>query len=100
MAFKAGACRAVGGVDTRFKHYCADSDLALRLTLSGRPSYRVWWPLVPHEEHGAFQKTPGAREAAAQRDLQLFYEKWGHTGPEMERIALAKLESELEGDST
>ena len=96
MAFRREVYHEVGGVDTRFRQYCGDSDLALRMTLAGHPSYRVWWPLVPHEEHGAFNDSPDlgskAREQAAAKDLQAFQEKWGATGDEMERRALAGLE--------
>jgi GT2 family glycosyltransferase len=96
MAFRREVYNEVGGVDTRFRQYCGDSDLALRMTLAGYPSYRVWWPLVPHEEHGAFNDAPElgdeAREQAASKDLRSFFEKWNATGDEMERRAVAGLE--------
>lgn len=95
MAFRRDVYEEVGGVDTRFRQYCGDSDLALRVTLAGYPSYRVWWPLVPHEEHGAFNDAPelaAQREQAIAEDLGKFFEKWGATGEEMEKRALAKLE--------
>lgn len=94
MAFRRDVYEEVGGIDTRFKFYCSDSDLALRMTLAGHPSYRAWWPLVPHEEHGAWRGSPEAevrRQALAAADLVAFREKWGADGAEMERRALAKL---------
>lgn len=92
MAIRRSLYEELGGLDARFRTYCADSDLALRATLSGRVSYRVWWPLVPHEEHGAFKDSQDLdRHAIASRDLALFHEKWSATGEEMERRALQAL---------
>jgi hypothetical protein len=52
----------------------------------------VWWPLVPHEEHGAFRDAPELnRNETAVRDLAAFRDKWGCDGAEMEAKALAKL---------
>lgn len=89
MAFRRRVFDAVGGFDRRFRTYCGDSDLALRMTLAGHPSYRVWWPLVPHEEHASM--TDGERSAVASQDIAAFLDKWGATGEEMERRALAQL---------
>src|SRR6185295_4950392 len=58
MAFRRSVWDEAVGLDSRFKFYCSDSDFALRVTLAGHPSYRVWWPLVPHREHGAFKDAP------------------------------------------
>jgi len=92
MAFTREAHDAVGGFDARFRTYCGDSDFCLRLTLAGRPCYRVWWPLVPHDEHGAFKAAPELdRNATASADLAAFAEKWGASGAEMEARALAAL---------
>lgn len=92
MAFRRSLWDELGGLDARFRTYCADSDLALRATLAGYPSYRVWWPLVPHEEHGCFAAAPELdRQALAARDLAAFQEKWGAPGAEMEARALARL---------
>jgi len=91
MAFRRDVYEAVGGYDTRFRMYCGDSDLALRVCLSGRPCYRVWWPLVPHEEHASFSERETDRLAIARADLAAFHEKWGAMGDEMEKRALAKL---------
>ena len=94
MAFRRSVYDEVGGIDTRFRAVCGDSDLALRMTLAGHPSYRVWWPLVPHEG-GASSKDSMALErpsAGAARDLALWAEKWdGKSGPEMEKLALERL---------
>lgn len=94
MAFTRTVYDRIGGLDTRFRHYCADSDFALRATLAGYPSYRVWWPLVPHEEHAAFLASPELdMDGNAARDVAAFNAKWGADGAEMERRALAELTS-------
>lgn len=90
MAFKRSVYDAVGGLDTRFRQYCGDSELALRMALAGHPCYRVWWPLVPHEERGGTGSQD--RDRIRERDLMAFYEKYGAaSGEKMERRALAKL---------
>ena len=93
MAFPRALYDVLGGFDPRFRTYCGDSDFALRATLAGRPCYRVWWPLVPHEEHGAFRRGDLDRRAIAENDLAVFTHKWGTDGPEMERRALGLLEA-------
>lgn len=91
-AFRRSVWDELGGFDARYKFYCIDSDFALRATLAGHPSYRVWWPLVPHDEHGGAVDTVGfSRQAVGQADVALFQEKWGASGDEMERRALASL---------
>jgi glycosyltransferase involved in cell wall biosynthesis len=93
-AVKKSLWDAHNGFDTRFQFFCADSDFALRCTLAGHPSYRVWWPLVPHDEHGGSADTVNFnRHERAQNDLALFFEKWKATGVEMEVRALAMLET-------
>lgn len=90
MAFRKGIWTKIGGFDPRFHVYCGDSDFALRSTLAGFPSYRVWWPLVPHEEHRCFDMSPELkRNDMVNNDLVAFYEKWGANGEEMEARALA-----------
>lgn len=110
MAFRREVYDEIGGFDPRFRVYCGDSDFTLRATLAGHPSYRVWWPLVPHEEHGAFKDARELdRNSIAQRDLDAFACKWqdtinyqcrepvvtgrilGSPGEAMEQIALAWL---------
>lgn len=91
MAYWRSVYDEVGGVDTRFRMYCSDSDYALRVCLAGHPCYRVWWPLVPHEEHAAFSNGDFDRGALASRDLAAFHAKWGTNGDEMEKRALLKL---------
>lgn len=95
-AFRRSLWDELGGLDPRFRVYCADSDFALRATLAGHPSYRVWWPLVPHLEHAAFDEAPelGDRGQIAAADLNLFRLKWGATGAEMEARALRQLGEE------
>jgi len=93
LAYRRAVYDEVGGIDARFSFYCSDSDFTLRVALAGHPCYRVWWPLVPHEEHGSVADS-AARQATAQRDLAAFKEKWGADGAEMERRALARF---LEG---
>jgi len=81
----------VGGIDTRFRVYCSDSDFALRVTLAGHPSYRVWWPLVPHDEHMASKENePIAQieKASQSSDSALFLDKWGAGGGELEARAI------------
>jgi GT2 family glycosyltransferase len=98
MAFRRSVYDAIGGLDTQFRQYCGDSELALRMTLAGYPSYRVWWPLVLHEERGG---TGGQdRRAIAERDLRAFAVKYGRTGREMEKIALGKLIPRAEEHTT
>ena len=95
MSFRRKVYDKVGGIDTRFRQYCGDSDLALRMTIAGHPSYRVWWPLVPHEQHGAFNDAPelgSRREQIASEDLRTFFNKWAATGDEMEKRAISGLE--------
>lgn len=99
MAYPRAVHAEVGGVDARFKMYCSDSDFALRVALAGHPCYRVWWPLVPHEEHGVYKDADNAemtrgREEVAGNDLQAFKDKWGASGAEMEKRALAQLAGE------
>ena len=89
MAIQRSVYNKIGGLDPRFRTYCGDSDLALRATLAGYPSYRVWWPLVPHEEHASAEGFDRASVAGA--DLAAFATKWGADGVEMERRALAGL---------
>lgn len=93
MAFRKAVYDEIGGFDERFHTYCSDSDLALRATQAGYPSYRVWWPLIPHEEHGVWRDCPELpnRQKLAERDLAAFKDKWGADGVEMERRALAGL---------
>lgn len=91
MAYRRSVYDEVGGVDTRFRMYCSDSDFALRVCMAGHPCYRVWWPLVPHEEHAAFSGGDFDRGGIAARDLAAFQAKWGNTGEEMEKKALSKL---------
>ncbi len=92
MAFKRSVWDEVQGLDSSFKVYCSDSDFALRATLAGHPSYRVWWPLIPHEEHGCFKDAPELnRGEIAHRDLNNYLKKWNATGDTMELRALAKL---------
>jgi len=93
MAFRRSLWDQLGGFDTRFRTYCGDSDFALRAMLSGHPSYRVWWPLIPHAEHRSFEESPelGDRNAVAARDLEAFAKKWGCSSSEMEARALAGL---------
>jgi GT2 family glycosyltransferase len=82
----------IGGFDVRYKFYCIDSDFALRAVLAGHPSYRVWWPLVLHDEHGGAVDTVSFdRRAIGEKDSALFKEKWGATGDEMEARALKAL---------
>ena len=99
MAYNRDVHEKVGGIDSRFKMYCSDSDFALRVALAGHPCYRVWWPLVPHEEHGVYKDAGNTdfsrdREAVARQDLQAFVDKWGATGAEMEKRALKQLVGE------
>ncbi len=94
MAYKRERYEEVQGVDERYRYYCSDSDFALRVCLAGRPCYRVHWPLVPHEEHGAVKASPeiaARRQEWVDRDLGAFRRKWGGTGPEMQAKALAAL---------
>lgn len=82
----------IGGFDTRFRFYCIDSDFALRAMQAGHPCYRVWWPLVPHDEHGGSTDTVTfSRSEVGQKDTTLFVEKWGAAGDEMEKRALKAL---------
>jgi len=83
----------VGGFDAGFRFFTIDSDFCVRATLAGHPCYRVWWPLVPHLEHGGASDTvPFSREEVAKRDLIEFHAKWGCNPDEMERRALKSLE--------
>lgn len=93
MAFRRSVYDEIGGFDTRYHTYCADSDLALRATFAGFPCYRVWWPLVPHEEHGAWRDSVELpdRMMLAAKDLAAFRSKWGADGEEMEKRALSSL---------
>ncbi len=92
MAFKKTLWQKLNGFDSRFNVYCSDSDFALRATLSGYPSYRVWWPLIVHEEHGCFNNAPELnKNKIAESDLMAFKEKWGATGSEMEIMAINNL---------
>jgi len=91
-AFRRAVWDEVGGFDTRFRFYCIDSDLCVRATLAGHPCYRVWWPLVPHDEHGgAVDTVTFDRGDVGRSDVALFEAKWGASGDEMERRALAGL---------
>ena len=92
MMYPRDALDEVGGIDTRFKFYCSDSDFALRVALLGRPCYRVWWPLVPHDEHKSIDDA--RRHELARIDLAAFRDKWGADGKEMERRALARFRGE------
>lgn len=92
LAYRKEVSDEVGGIDTRFKFYCSDSDFALRVALAGHPCYRVWWPLVPHAEHGSIDDV--TRHQIAAMDLEAFRLKWGASGQEMERKALAKFRGE------
>jgi GT2 family glycosyltransferase len=99
MAYRREVHQKVGGIDPRFKMYCSDSDFTLRVAFAGHPCYRVWWPLVPHEEHGVYKDPANEelrqkREVAAQADSQAFLDKWGTSGPEMEKRALRQLVGE------
>lgn len=94
MAFHRSVYESVGGLDGRFRYYCSDSDIALRMTMAGHPSYRVWWPLIPHEGGASTKESPELERPsdAAARDLTLWNEKWGgESGPDMEKVALAQL---------
>lgn len=92
MAFKKELWQELGGFDTRYEVYCSDSDFCLRAVLAGYPSYRVWWPLIPHEEHGCYKTNPNLeRQRIVENDLAAFKNKWGKNGNEMENIALNKL---------
>jgi GT2 family glycosyltransferase len=94
MAFTRLVWNFLDGFDPRFQFYCADSDFALRATLAGFPSYRVWWPLVPHEEHGSVKDSVELSQTisqVAQRDLTAFLAKWGKDGAQMEAEALRRL---------
>jgi GT2 family glycosyltransferase len=87
---------AIGGIDTRYKMYCSDSDFTLRAMMSGRPCYRVGWPLVPHEEHGVYKDPDNeglrrTRDEVAPLDMKAFVDKWGADGQEMQRRAIARL---------
>jgi GT2 family glycosyltransferase len=91
-AFPRAVWDEVGGFDTRYRFYCIDSDFAVRVTMAGHPCYRVWWPLVPHEEHGGEVDTVSFdRGEIGRKDSALFEEKWGASGDEMESRALASL---------
>ena len=91
-AFRRSVWDELGGFDTRFKFYCIDSDFALRAMLAGHPCYRVWWPLVPHDEHGgAVDTVDFSRGEVGRVDTGAFVAKWGADGNEMERRALAAL---------
>lgn len=91
MSFTRGVYNKVGGFDPRFRVYCGDSDFALRVTLAGHPCYRVWYPLVPHEEHASFRGDEGRRGEIAAYDLAKFHAKWKKSGSEMQVEALDKL---------
>jgi GT2 family glycosyltransferase len=96
MAYRRSVLEEVGGIDTRYKMYCSDSDFTLRVMLAGHPCYRVWWPLVPHEEHGVYKDPDNAtlrltRDRVTPEDAAAFLSKWGAMGPEMESRALARL---------
>jgi GT2 family glycosyltransferase len=93
MAYRRAVHDEVGGIDTRYRFYCSDSDFTLRVAFAGHPCYRVWWPLVPHLEHASVPDS-AARTETGVRDQAIFNAKWGATGAEMERRALAQL---LEG---
>jgi GT2 family glycosyltransferase len=91
-AFKRSVWDEVGGFDTRYRFYCIDSDFALRVMLAGHPCYRVWWPLVPHDEHGGQIDTVSFdRRQVGSEDSEKFRQKWGATGDEMEKRALEGL---------
>jgi O-antigen biosynthesis protein len=91
-AFKRSVWDELGGFDTRYRFYCIDSDFALRAMLAGHPCYRVWWPLVPHDEHGGAVDTVSFdRGHIGQQDSAIFAAKWGANGDEMERRAIAGL---------
>lgn len=97
-AFRRKVWDEVGGFDTRFKFFCIDSDFALRVMLTGRPCYRVWWPLVPHDEHGGAVDTVAfSRNDVGSEDTVKFFQKWGATGDEMEKRALEGLLKRAEG---
>lgn len=93
-AFRKKVWDEVGGFDTNFRFFTIDSDFCVRATLAGHPCYRVWWPLVPHLEHGGTSgdTVPFEREAIAKRDLIEFHAKWGATPDAMEKKALQSLE--------
>lgn len=93
MAFRKSLWEELGGFDERFHHYCGDSDFALRATLAGHPSYRVWWPLVPHDEHQAFVENNLDRFGYVRKDLAAWQEKWSCDGVECEKTALKRLET-------
>lgn len=92
MAFRRSLWDELGGLDPRYFIYCSDSDFCLRATLAGHPCYRVFWPLVPHEEHACMKACPELDRAAyVQRDLAAYQAKWGRSGAEMEQEALRRL---------
>jgi GT2 family glycosyltransferase len=98
-AFWRSVYDAVGGMDTKFEFCFADSDLPLRMMLAGHPCYRVWWPLVWHEENASSRESPELPRPAevAKRDIVYWNEKWGGRGPAaMEEIALARLRDRAE----
>jgi len=66
------------GFDDRFHHYCGDSDFAARAMRARHPCYRLWWPLVYHDEHVALESNPEL-EADKWRltDQKAFADKWG-----------------------
>lgn len=95
MAFSRMLYDELGGFDESFHHYCGDSDFALRATLAGRPCYRVWWPLVLHEEHAAFTSSPElGRNTWIVRDTETWRRKWEKAGRFVEEEALRKLKGE------
>lgn len=98
FAFRRAVWDEVGGFDPNLKFFMIDSDFCVRATLAGHPCYRVWWPLVPHFEHGGSgdgsvkDTVPFSREEVAKRDAIEFHAKWGCNPDEMEKRALKSLE--------
>lgn len=92
MAFRRELWHELGGLDLRFRCYCADSDFCLRATLAGHPCYRVHWPLVPHEEHQTLNEEvlPGTGKQGSE-DLAAFKAKWKYDGATCEKFALGRL---------
>lgn len=94
-AFRRELWEQLKGFDQgRFRHYGGDADFALRAAQAGHPCYRVWWPLVRHDEHQAFeQRSELDRPCWVQKDLRAWLDKWEKGGATMEAEALRKLKN-------
>jgi GT2 family glycosyltransferase len=86
-AYHVAALRRMDGFDEAFRYYFADSDLAVRLAIDGKPSFRIQWPRIPHVEHSTIHVFPELNgDVGREMDRMRFYKKWERTGPEIRDV--------------